>query len=183
MKLTTALIAATALVTTTASTAFANDDAKFDGIYGGIETGLDFTKLAGDAKRDKSLYLGGVLGYRVQMDSGMVFGLEGTFGDNGYKNNALGKHTDYEYGGSLILGSAFGNDGANLLYGKVGYVRARFDETGAGGTKHFDGGWRFGGGYERSLSDNLSFRLGVDYTKYNKEDTQWQAKSGILLKF
>ncbi|MEX0299394.1 MAG: outer membrane protein [Kordiimonas sp.] len=185
MKLKTALIAATAIVATTATTAtFAQDDYKFDGIYGGIEAGLDFTKLANDAKRDRSLYWGGVLGYRVQMDSGMVFGLEGTFGDSGYKNNALGKHTDYEYGGSLILGSAFGEDGSNLFYGKVGYVRARFDETGVeGGTKHFDGGWRFGAGYEKSLSQNISLRLGVDYTTYNKDDKQWQGKTGLLFKF
>jgi len=183
MKLKTAFIAATALMATTATASFAADDYKFDGVYGGLEAGLDFTKLGNDQKRDRSLYLGGVLGYRAQMDSGMVFGLEGSFGDSGYKNNALGKHTDYEYGGSLILGSVFGSDGSNLFYGKAGYVRARFDETLAGGTKHFDGGWRFGAGYEKALNDNISLRLGVDYTTYNKDDKQWQGKTGILFKF
>ena len=183
MTLRISLIAAATLAALTAPAAFANDELKFDGVYGGIEAGFDWTKLADDTKRDGSKYYGGVLGYRVQSDSGMVFGLESTFGDSGYNNEALGVHADFEYSASAVFGAAFGGDSANLLYGKVGHVRTRFDATEGGGEKYTDGGWRFGGGIERAVSSNISLRLGADYTTYGKDKNQWQSKAGVLVKF
>lgn len=178
---TAALLAATAATATTAT--LADDDKKFHGSYVGVEAGIDWTKLNGDVKRDRSIYYGGVIGFRNQMDSGLVIGIEGTFGDTGYKNNATGAHSDYEWSAGLTLGSAFGDDGANLIYGKAAFVKTRFDATVADGGTYSDSGWRFGGGYERALSDNVSFRLGGDYTTYGNDVKGWSAKSGLLFKF
>ncbi len=184
MKSTILILAALGTTLGTALTipAAAQDRTPFSGIYGGIEAGVDWTKLDGDLKRDRSLYYGGILGYRQQMDGGLVFGAEGTFGDSGYNNNALGLKAEYEWSTSLILGKTFG-DGNNLLFGKAGYARATFNPVGTPNDSFGDGGWRFGGGYERALTENVSFRLGGDYTTYGNGSEQWQAKGGLLLKF
>lgn len=176
------IFATTALVTAISAPTLAQDGDPFSGLYGGVEAGVDWTKLSGDVKRDRSLYYGGVIGYRQQLESGLVFGLEGTFGDSGYRNNAEGLAADYEWSTSLVLGSTFG-DGANLLYAKAGYAQTSFDPLGTSGDSFTDGGWRFGGGYERALTDRVSFRLGGDYTTYGNDNGQWQAKGGFLLKF
>jgi hypothetical protein len=172
---------ATSLIIVTAP-AMAQEKAPFDGLYGGIEAGVDWTKLGTDRKRDRSTYYGGVIGYRSQMNNGLVVGLEGTFGDSGYNNNALGINSDYEWSTSLTLGSTFG-DGNNLLYGKAGYAQTRFDPILATADKYNDGGLRLGGGYERSLNESLSLRLSGDYTTYGNEVGQWQTKAGLLVKF
>jgi len=170
--------AATALLSGAASAA--DDQKPFDGVYAGAEVGVDWTKLAGQ-KYDSSLYYGGVLGMRRQADNDMVIGLEGTFGDTGYKTGAAGMNTDYEWGISGILGQAYGD---NLFYGKVGYVETKFDatENAAGGTFR-NGGWRFGAGYERALSNGLSLRLGGDYTTYGEGVKSWQTKAGLIARF
>ncbi|NVJ96840.1 MAG: outer membrane beta-barrel protein [Alphaproteobacteria bacterium] len=179
----TLLTAAAATTLFTAAAGAADDDRKFDGVYGGVEAGVDWTKLAGDVKRDRSVYYGGVLGFRTQMDNDMVIGLEGTFGDSGYNNHATGFKSEYEWSAGLTLGQAFGDDGANLIYGKAAYVKTRFKPTGETGEAFSDAGWRFGGGYERALSENLSFRLGGDYTTYGKDKNGWSAKAGLLARF
>lgn len=176
------LLTAAALSTLMALPVAAQDQAPFTGLYGGIEAGVDWTKLAGDVKRDRSLYYGGVLGYRQQMDGGFVMGIEGTFGDSGYKNNAVGLSADYEWSTSLVLGKTFG-DGNNLLFAKAGYAQASFDPLGTQDDSFTDGGWRFGGGFERALTESVSFRLGGDYTTYGTDKEQWQAKGGLLLRF
>lgn len=184
MKLAKTFITTAVLLATTSTAALAvDDDKKFDGLYGGIEAGIDWTKLSGDLSRDKSFYYGGVLGFRRQMDTGLVMGLEGTFGDTGFQNNTA--NADYEWSAGLTLGSAFGSDGDNLIYGKAAYVRTRFTDVGdSGSSRNFTTkGWRFGGGYERSLSENVSFRLGGDYTAYGNDTGGWSAKSGLLVKF
>ncbi|WP_417457462.1 outer membrane protein [Kordiimonas sp.] len=183
MKFSSTLIAGAAAATLISGIASAQEAKKFEGIYGGIEAGVDWTKLAIDGKRDRSIYYGGVLGYRMQSDTNTVFGLEGTFGDTGYKQ--LGqRNTDYEYGASLILGQAFGPDGANLFYGKAGYVRTRLDFGDAADVgKTTEDGWRFGAGYERALSNGLSLRTGLDYTTYGDGMKQWTAKTGLIASF
>lgn len=186
MKKTNKLIA-TATIAAALGTAFtgatqAQNSETFTGLYGGIEGGLDWTKLANDRKRDRSLYYGGVLGYRAQMDSGLVMGLEGTFGKSGYDNNALGLKANYEWSSSLLLGSTFG-DGNNLLYGKAGFARTNFDPQGTPNDSFNDDGWRFGLGFERAVTSNVSFRLGGDYTTYGNGVDQWQSKAGLLFRF
>ena len=183
MTFTKTLIAATAASLLAGAANAADGDKQFDGLYGGIEAGVDWTKLAGEAKRDRSLYYGGVLGFRSQMDNNMVLGLEGTFGDSGYKNNAQNLKLGYEWSASLTLGQAFGRDGANLVYAKAGYVETRVKEIDGEDVSSKLDGWRFGGGYERALTDNMSLRLGADYTTYGDETSGWQTKAGLLLKF
>lgn len=183
MKLSKTIFTTAAAATFLTAAATAQEIKYFDGAYGGIEAGIDWTKLATDTERDRSIYYGGVLGYRVQTDNDMVLGLEGTFGDSGYKNDTTGANSNYEIGASLTLGQAFGTDGSNLVYGKAGYVRARFDPTSASDDAYNDTGWRFGGGYERALNDNMSLRLGGDYTTYGDDKNGWRATAGLIAKF
>jgi opacity protein-like surface antigen len=183
MKLTKTLIAtATLIAATSTATLAADEDNKFHGSYVGIESGIDWTKLSNDASSDKSLYYGGVIGFRNQMDSGLVVGIEGTFGDTGYKNELTGAHANYEWSAGLTLGTVFGSDGSNLIYGKAAYVQTNFD-AGTGLDNYTDKGWRFGGGYERAMSENVSLRLGADYTTYGNEADGWAGKAGLLFKF
>ncbi|WP_417450829.1 outer membrane protein [Kordiimonas sp.] len=183
MKFAKTFVATTTVAALLAGTASAQDVKHFEGIYSGIEAGVDWTKMSAGEKKDRSIYYGGVLGYRMQSDTNMVFGLEGTFGDTGY-NQLDARNTDYEYSGSLILGQAFGDDGRNMVYGKAGYVRTRFDLTdSADGGAYNEGGWRFGGGYERALTNGLSFRTGLDYTTYGDGIKQWTGKAGLLASF
>ena len=184
MKLAKTLITtATLIAATTTATLAADDDKKFHGSYVGVEAGIDWTKLAADTGKDKSFYYGGVVGFRNQMDNGFVVGIEGTFGDTGYKNETTGAHSNYEWSAGLTLGTAFGDDGSNLIYGKAAYVKANFDASNADDDNYSDSGWRFGGGYERSLNENVSFRLGGDYTTYGEGRNGWAARSGLLFKF
>ncbi|MBL4837550.1 MAG: outer membrane beta-barrel protein [Kordiimonadaceae bacterium] len=183
MTLKNSMMAAALLAATATPAVLAGNDAKFDGLYGGIEAGVDWTKLRGDTGRDRSLYYGGLLGYRVQTGSDLVYGFEGTFGDNGYTDETLGRHIGTEYSGSFMLGTAFGQDKANLLYTKLGYVRARVHETGEDGNRYTEEGWRIGGGYERAINTNVSLRFGLDYTRYGEDENQIQGKAGLLVKF
>jgi len=184
MKIAKSLLTATAIITAaTTATLAADNDKKFDGAYVGIESGVDWTKLAADASRDKSVYYGGVIGFRRQMDSGLVYGIEGTFGDTGYKGELTDAHSKYEWSAGLTLGTVFGEDGANLIYGKAAYVKARFDASDAADDSFGDAGWRFGAGYERALSENMSLRLGSDYTTYGNDKNGWAGKAGLLVKF
>ncbi len=183
MKVLKTLIATTAATALLAGAAAAQDAKPFEGMYAGAEAGVDWTRMSSAEKRDRSIYYGGVLGYRVQSESNMVLGVEGTFGDTGY-NQMDSRNTDYEYSGSLILGQAFGADGNSLVYGKAGYARTRFDVTEADIEDSFtEGGWRFGAGYERALANGLSLRTGVDYTTYGDGIKQWTGKAGILARF
>ena len=180
MKFTTQIITAAGLIVLATTASFADDDNKFDGFYLGAETGIDWTKLATDGKRDRNIYYGGVIGMRRQLESGLVFGIEGTFGDNGYNNQQLGITTDYEWSAGLTVGTVFGDEGDNLVYGKAAYVQTRFATDLA---KTNEGGWRFGGGYERSISDNVSLRLSGDYTAYGNDNGSWAVKSAFIFKF
>ncbi|TNE63663.1 MAG: hypothetical protein EP335_08875 [Alphaproteobacteria bacterium] len=184
MTFTKTLLAGLAATTLLAGAASAQDEKPFDGVYAGVETGVDWTKMSGDNKFDRSIYYGGVLGYRVQADNDMVMGLEGTFGDNGYNSNRNGVNTDYEWSASAILGQAFGN---SLFYGKAGYVRQKVDyeieATCTTCVDHKDGGWRFGGGYEYAMANGISLRTGVDYTTYGDGVKSWQGKAGLLVTY
>jgi len=184
MRLTKTIFATTALITAVSgATIAADDDKKFHGAYVGAEIGIDWTKLATDTKRDKSFYYGGIIGFRNQLDSGLVIGIEGTFGDTGYKNEITGAHANYEWSAGLTLGTAFGSDSANLIYGKAAYVKSQFDASTADNDSFTEDGWRFGGGYERALNENISLRLGTDYTTYGNGQNGWAAKSGLLINF
>ncbi len=184
MKLTNILMAATTLSAIAASHVQAQEGGFFDGVYAGLETGVDWTKLPIDANHDTSLGYNAVLGIRRQNANNTVMGLEGSFGDNGYDNTALSVDTDYEIAVSLIAGKAFGYESKHLLYGKTGYVKTNFDsDVLPASTLNKEEGWRLGGGYERIITNNISIRAGADYTTYGDEIHQWQAKAGLILSY
>ncbi|GHF25127.1 hypothetical protein GCM10017044_19880 [Kordiimonas sediminis] len=168
-----------------ASGAMAAEEKNFDGAYAGLELGFDKMKVtgAGDANiNDKSLYYGGILGYRTQMDNGLVVGVEGTLGDNSANlfENARTKH---EWSTSLTLGTTITD--STLLYGKVGYaeVKNKFTPADEDSFSVTDGGWRAGVGAEFALANNISLRTGVDYTRYDSNLKQWQGKAAVVFNF
>lgn len=183
MKLTKNIIATASLITAfSTATLAADDDAKFHGAYAGIEGGIDWTKLSATGSKDKSFYYGGIIGFRNQMANGLVVGIEGTLGDSGYKNDFIGIEGGMDWSAGLTLGTAFGSDGANLIYAKAAYVETKFSNETLD-TSYRDGGWRFGGGYERAINSNVSFRLGTDYTTYGNDADGWAGKAALLFKF
>jgi hypothetical protein len=196
MKLKNTFMTATfAAVVLTGAASAQEDDKKFDGAYVGAEIGVAWLRFSDGAiantaitdDSERGLYYGGVLGFRTQYDSNLVLGIEGSFGDQDTDFAAPGGtlSTEYEWSASLILGQAFGDNGNNLIYGKAGYASLRGEFTPTTGLEltDDDGGWRFGVGYERSLSESISFRTGVDYTTYGDGLSQWQGKAGLLFKF
>ena len=180
MKLKNTILATILGVTAFSASAVANDsEQKFDGLYGGLELGFDQLRIP-DVKED-NIYYGGVLGYRNQLPSGLVTGIEGTFGDNKINLGDLAR-TKYEWSTALTLGWTMGEN--SLLYGKLGYaeLKGEFDD-GVTSFTESDGGLRAGIGFEQALSRSISFRAGVDYTTYGNDLEQWQAKTGLLFKF
>ncbi len=191
------LIATTAITTTTFGLSAQQGDKFFDGWYGGIEAGYDRTEL-NPFQLDESFYYGLNLGYRYQTNSGIVYGLEGSFGrtefDDGFslpESFESDLENEFQWSTSAILGFT---SGKNLFFSKVGLVGSQF-ESESGGTI-FDGtvrepsensfheeGLLLGAGYERAISDRLSFTLGFDYITYGNGFDQYQPKAGIKLKF
>jgi len=181
---TTAVIAAALM----ASSATVAADDSFSGLYIGAEGGFDSTTFGG--AKDNTRYLGGLLGFRYQMDSNMVLGIEGTYGNSGYSGSGGFDFSTPDFGNewtaSGLLGFAFGDDNDNLVFAKVGYTQTKFDiidnDTDAV-TSGDVTGLRFGGGYERKFGDILSVRLSVDYSKPESFFKQLQAKAGLLVSF
>jgi opacity protein-like surface antigen len=141
-KLMTATVAAAMLF---AGAANAQEDNKhFDGFFLGGEFGHTFS----DANDD--IYYGAVGGYRVQLDNNIVVGLEGTFG------NADIQYLDHIWTVNGTVGYAFGAEKRDLIFGGVGYVKAKasaagFSETGSDVS--------FIAGYERAVGDHVSLRV------------------------
>ncbi|NVJ70153.1 MAG: outer membrane beta-barrel protein [Alphaproteobacteria bacterium] len=144
-----ALVACTLLLTVPGAANAANGIEKyFDGFFAGIETGISHD--SGQPKdrwynaNDTNLYYGVLAGYRLQLDSGFVFGLEAALGDTTYKNkarpidctdcgffDAIGLDNNWvadysaDYGWSLsgTLGHTFGVGQKNLIFAKAGYIK------------------------------------------------------------
>jgi len=119
----------------------------FDGFYIGLETGTSFGQK-GRNSNAAQLYLGGLVGYRKQMPSNWVLGLEGTFAKTSSPSSFgalandplvdlsagfLGVNTpfiienNYEWSLAALAGHAFGAKNRNLLYGKAGLAANRRD--------------------------------------------------------
>lgn len=192
--------AALAIIMTAAAGATAQESSaekkQFDGLYAGVELGASYLDLNGGDQA--GLYYGGLVGWRRQVDSGFVFGLEGTFGtsDNSFDDNA-GFTTiapldfDHQWSVAATIGKAFGNRKNNLVFAKIGYQENRYsfdlDDAPAGLPDAFlatfkNDGLLLGAGYERALSDLMSLRLATDYAD-NSGSQQWQTKLGLVFKF
>jgi len=119
----------------------------FDGFYTGLETGASFGQKGRNGNAAQ-FYLGGVAGYRKQMLSNWVFGLEGAFakttspsafGDLSNESFAdlslesLARNTPfvidnkYEWSLATTFGHVLGAQNNGLLYGKVGLAANRRD--------------------------------------------------------
>ncbi|MFM2043392.1 MAG: hypothetical protein RLY86_1968 [Pseudomonadota bacterium] len=177
-RIASALLAGSALAMIATAPAMARSP--FDGAYVGSFVGYtdgDVDTRVGTIARDvgtDGFALGAYAGYGQTFDS-FYLGAEGEVGYNwvdgeGTVNNAATTFdTDWTYGLSARAGYVVGKD--VLVYGRVGYqwtnaegtstlggVRTSFDET-------IDG-WRYGGGVEVAVTDNLLARAEYNYIDY-----------------
>ena len=139
----------------------------FTGFYGGAESGLESMTFNGANEKYISYAFFG--GYRYQMNSGLVAGVEVYYGENDYNSWGGFDESDlsvgHTKGAMAVLGYALGSEQKSLLFGKLGYSRTDFDVTGWDSgvtTSDSESGLLFGGGYEYKLWEFMSFRVAVD---------------------
>lgn len=173
----------------------------FDGLYLGGEIGrsdFDLELEPGDEAvsfDDSGMIYGGVIGARSQFDSGLVLGVEGRIAEPDF-NLSLTDGADVvsleprmQYGIDGVVGFVPGVMPNTLFFGKAGYTRARSRMTFPGGETETDGtdAFRWGGGIEQSLSQNISLRAQAVRTNYDTVDNidlkDWQVTAGLLFKF
>ncbi len=194
------------------STASATDEEtkNFDGFFIGGELGTSFLEANGSGQG--GFYYGALTGVRRQTDSGVVFGIEAALGNidrSLYDGNSFGfvgpLNFKYQWSAAATFGHTFGAGGKNLIFGKIGYQKYKFradlddlfsfiensPDGFAGVNPTFlasvkrpvvDDGFLLGIGYERSISNAVNFRVGVDYAD-GTNIHQWQPKLSVLFKF
>ena len=178
------VIAAVAL-TTTAQAA----DKNFEGFYAGAELGYNNINL-GNTSNSGGLYYGGMAGYRIQMPSNLVLGLEARFGDStatemvGFGETNVEISAGRQLGVDAIFGYAMGDNKDVLAYGFLGYTNAKVTGSALGANTSATGdGLRFGLGAEYVLTDNMSLRVTGAYADYSGSLRDWQLNSGIVFRF
>lgn len=140
---TTALLAA-------ATTAQAQDAKHFDGGFIGAELGyMD----AGDGIN--GVYFGANAGWRKQMDSDFVWGIEGTFGKSNVDYGGFDDVYDHQWTAMPFIGKAFGAEKRSLVTLGAGYAEAKASIAGASATGN---GFAAALGYEYALGENWSVR-------------------------
>lgn len=146
----------------------------FSGLYGGVETAVDVS--------DRSVLVGGVVGYRMEPVPNIVVGVEGSYGSHVEGTRDL-EESIRDFGGqwtvSGIAGVILGDD--NLLYGSIGYMNVDYDTVGLIGSTNTDD-LLLGAGFEHKLSDLLSFRVGGDYASPAGQETV-RVKASLLVTF
>ncbi|MBL4790787.1 MAG: hypothetical protein JKY60_17630 [Kordiimonadaceae bacterium] len=193
---------ASSVLILTSVAAIAEDHAnkKFDGFYTGLEIGVSsdnfISLLRQPPNRETSLYYGGLLGFRKQIEGGWVFGIEGTFGDTGFSNtgdfpspvpidgidfDGISQTTRYEWSAGITVGKVFGADHSNLFFAKAAHVRTGREFIDI--NRFISSGIRFGLGYEKAISKSLSLRITSEFTDQVGTATSWAAKSGLIFKF
>lgn len=183
-KIKSALFAGLAALAMTSAAQAA--DKNFNGAYAGAEVGynsFDFT----DGIKEDALYYGGFVGYRMQMDSDLVLGLEGRFGDStataGYLGNGEIK-AGRQLGIDASIGYALGQKKDFLAFAFVGYTNAKLSTDVANVSESVTGdGVRYGLGGEYVLTENISLRLTGAYANYEGEPSDVQVNAGILFRF
>ncbi|MEX0299590.1 MAG: outer membrane beta-barrel protein [Kordiimonas sp.] len=191
-KTTRGLIAGLAIIMAGATARAA--DGTFSGAYVGLEFGYGSVEFNGAKDNDKKSF-GGIAGYRHQFENDFVLGGEFALANVSYDSWGGYDHSTVDFkhswAGSALIGYAFGAEYENLLYGKIGYNRIRFDVTSDGNdgapanvtTRESDGGMRYGVGYERKFSDMFSIRVGADYSKHKGYYKQFEGKAAFILTF
>ena len=146
-----------------ATTAQADDEKHFDGLYLGGSVGyIDFG--------DSGVSYEGFLGFRKQNDSGFVFGVEGTYG------SADIDFLDNIWSVNGILGMVVGEEKRGLIFISTGYTEAKQSGFGLSATSS---GIRSDLGYEYSVSKNFAVR--IQATTYEFDD--FGASGGFIVKF
>ena len=162
---------------------------KFEGFYAGAQAG--YTSTTEEIS---------VLGITIIEETADGFGGGGFVGFGGTNGNLygsievevgydgaewsgtiLGVPADVEgqltYGVGFRIGGVVGDD--LLLYGRIGYIRTNFETTLTYSTVDTSGslsidteldGFRFGGGVEAMLADNIGVRAEYTYTIYDVDD-------------
>lgn len=147
----TAFIAAAVVLA--ATTTVQADDKKFDGAFLGAEGGyLD----AGDGIN--GLYYGVNGGFRKQTDSGLVYGLEGTFGKTDVDFAGFDNIIDHQWSAMGTIGWVAGAEGKGLLSLGAGVAQVKASAAGQSATGEGIAGFA---GYEHAIGENLSFRVRV----------------------
>jgi len=166
-----------------------DDSKRFDGFYIGAQIGIDriTVKVHNNKQHDSSFNYEAMLGYRYQFDSNWVIGVEASLGDRSgsIRNQYHVIGFDRIWQTSALLGKTFGTANDNLVYGKlgVGGIEVDVKANGVSFSQQSLEGPVSTMGYERYLSDRLSFRLEVSYSSYDPNLDQWQPKLGVLVKF
>ena len=169
------------------------DERSFSGMYMGFETGYGSVEL-NDVKDTGKVSVGGILGYRYHLESGLILGVEGGYASisydswGGYDNSTVDLKNSWHTSG--LVGFAFGARSENLMYGKIGYNRYRLDliSSGTDGNpenqvrKESDGGMRYGIGYERKVTDTFNVRIGGEYAKHTFYK-QLEGKVALIVTF
>lgn len=191
-----AVLATFTIIFTTITAANAADK-KFDGFYVGAELGYDYYRQRLDSIGidgiidPDGVYYGGLLGWRMQRDNGLVTGAEARIGDSSTNiTSAFGTDTvsltaDRQFGADFIAGSLIGPSDNLLLYVLVGYSNFKAslklnDLTIISGHTN---GVRVGGGLEYSFSNNVSVRITGVFTNYENEFDEVQATSSLIFSF
>lgn len=123
---------------------------------------------ATDRARGNGFAYGGQIGYDANLGSaviGIEASLTGRTGANRFPT------FDLEAGRTInVTGRAgFLVTPQSLLYARGGYSNARFSITNPAGPAENRDGWTVGGGYEYSLSHNVSARVEYNYADYGTD--------------
>ncbi|NVJ71609.1 MAG: porin family protein [Alphaproteobacteria bacterium] len=157
---------AAAVILASATTAQAQDEKHFDGAYLGGEIGYEDARGGVDG-----VYLGALAGYRVQKDSDLVFGIEGTFGKTFTDIEVIGDNFDgdYDHEWSIMgtVGKAFGAEKRSLIFLGAGFAQQKVTIS----TTNFSDSltaetFAMALGYERAIGKNLSLRLRATTYEY-----------------
>lgn len=173
-----AALAASAILVS--APAMAQENPPFVSPYAGTSASIDWTKLS--TLKDRSTSDGGLVSYYGRPDDGPGLGLRDTFADSDYNASWLDASSDYGRSPKFVVEKSFG-DGDSLLFREAGYAEAYMKPAAMADAVKNGRGWRFEGGFERSLNDTLSLRLSREYTAYGNDFDQWQTKAGLQAKF
>lgn len=185
---------AVAAVATVSSMTAQADDSFFSGPYVGAEVGFTDLGFADDAfDFDSSvdtgangLFYSAIVGYRMQLDNGLVVGLEGSVG--GSSSDITDGDDKYSTGRQLgidaTIGTTLGNADNILLFAAVGYRNARATITDGTDSYSANGdGVKFGVGVEYAFSETISLRTTANYINYEADVREIQVLVGVLFNF
>lgn len=162
-------------------------DKNFNGFYAGAELGYNNFKLT---ENKSGFYYGGLAGYRVQLDSDLVLGLETRFGDTTASETITVSGVDIELsagrqiGVDAVLGYALGENKDVLAFGTVGYINGRINGSALDANSSVDGdGVRFGLGAEYVLTEQASVRVSGAYADFEGSARDWQLTTAVIFNF